>query len=335
MKILTSVLCLLLIGIGIVYHFVTYTPYGRIDFSSAIILRIVNSFGSEKSAFDYTPEEFRETMDGILIRSQRKPEPIYHFEDKKVEWAAGFVPVRIYRPSLNEKLPVILYFHGGGWVSGSIVTHDNFCRRLAKVSSTVVVSVEYSLAPEVKFPIPLEQGYAVLQWLAAGESGLDIDEHKIVLAGDSAGATIAASISMMARDRNGPGIRSQILLYPVTDLSGFKTESHMNFGTGYFLSTESLDWMRGLYLTKPDEAKNPLVSPLLAERHNNLPPALVVTAQFDPLSSEGRAYAQKLKAAGNDCRYVHMPGVLHGFAQSRSKKSNNVLNMIAEICAGL
>ncbi len=105
MKILTSVLCVLLIGIGTVYHFVTYTPYGRIDFSSAIILRIVNSFGSEKSAFDYTPEEFRETMDGILIRSQRKPEPIDHFEDKKVEWAAGFVPVRIYRPSLNKKLP--------------------------------------------------------------------------------------------------------------------------------------------------------------------------------------------------------------------------------------
>ena len=334
-KIMLSLLFVLIVGVSAGYHFVTYTPHGRIDMPMALILRMVNLFGDQKSPYDYTPQEFRKTMDDILLSTQRKQEPIKHVEDRELEWAKGAIPVRIYSPSSEKKLPVILYFHGGAWVSGSLATHDNHCRRLATISNAVVVAVDYSLAPEEKFPTPLEQGYFVLQWLVANAADMDIDINKIIVAGDSAGGTLAAGVCMMARDRNGPDIRYQILLYPVTDLSTFATESHKNFGEGYFLTSESIKWARELYLTDEKQATNPLVSPLLAEKLDDLPPALIVTAQFDPLSSEGRAFDEKLKAAGNYSRNLHVPGVLHGFVQSQSEKASNVLNIIAEICARL
>jgi acetyl esterase len=335
LKIMASVFCALIIGMALGYHFITYTPHGRMDFSYAIVVRIVNYFGSEKKTSDYSPDEFRKRMDGIILRGQKKIEQVNKVEDKEIAWSVGTIPIRIYKHSDNSRLPVIIYFHGGGWASGSIATHDSLCRKLAKVSNTIVLSVGYGLAPEVKFPTPLEQGYAVLQWIVGNAIDLDIDINKIILAGDSAGATIATALCMMSRDRNGPVIRYQILLYPVTDLSSFSTPSHRNFGKGYLLTTESLEWLRGLYLSSDAEKTNPLVSPLLAKNLNNLPPAFIVTAQFDPLNSDGKAYYEMLKAAGNDCRYVNMPGVLHGFMQTESSRAGDVLSMIAQICRSL
>ncbi len=334
-KIMAVVLCVLIIGMPLGYHFITYTPHGRLDLVPGLVVRIVNLFGGDKKTSDYTPEEFRKRMDAILLRGQKKAEEINRVEDTEIAWGAGTIPVRLYKHADTSRGPVIIYFHGGGWASGSIATHDSLCRKLAKVSNTPVLSVGYGLAPEVKFPTPLEQGYAVLQWVAANAADLDIDKDKIILAGDSAGATIATALCLMSRDRNGPDIRQQLLLYPVTDLSGFSSPSYKNFGKGYILTTESIEWLRGLYLNSDAEMTNPLVSPLLAENLDNLPPAFIVTAQFDPLNSDGKAYYEKLKAAGNDCRYVNMPGVLHGFMQTGSSRADDVFSMIAKICSGL
>jgi len=334
-KIMASVFCVLIIGMVLGYHFITYTPHGRLDFVPGIVVRIVNLVGGDKKTSDYSPAEFRKRMDAILLRGQKKIEQVNKVEDKEVAWAAGTIPIRLYKHCDTARVPVIIYFHGGGWASGSIATHDSLCRKLAKSSNTLVLSVEYGLAPEVKFPIPLEQGYAVLQWVVAHAVDLDIDKDKIILAGDSAGATLATALCMMSRDRRGPDIRYQLLLYPVTDLSGFSSLSHKNFGKGYILTTESLEWLRGLYLNSEAEMANPLVSPLLAESLDNLPPAFIVTAQFDPLNSDGKAYYEKLKTAGNDCTYVNMPGVLHGFMQTESSRADDVLSIIAKICSSL
>lgn len=326
------ILCLFILIAGILcaYHFVTYTPYGRIDFSSAIILRLVNFFTDDRSLSDYQPEEFRKRMDEIMFRSQGKLVSIEKVEDIKVPWSNGEIPVRIYRPLSGKILPVILFLHGGGFVSGSLETHENFSRKLAKETSVVVVSVGYSLAPEAKFPTPIEQGYAVLQWIEDNAARLKINPDKIIVVGDSAGGTTAAAIAMKARDLKGPAIALQVLFYPATNISSFDTSSHKKFGKGYFLTQESMEWTKSLYLRSEEDETHPYASPLLAENLTNLPPTLLFTAQFDPLSSEGEEYAEKLTEAGNDCQHIYVKGVLHGFASMNSPKAKKAFQIIAQ-----
>ena len=171
-------MCIIIAGIACIYHFVTYTPYGRIDFSSALVLRMVNFFDDDRNASDYQPEEFRKMMDDIILRSQGKLVSIDKVEDMEVSWSNREIPIRIYRPLPEENLPVIVFLHGGGYVSGSIETHENFCRKLANATSAVVVSVDYSLAPEAKFPTPIEEGYAVLQWIEQNAARLKVNRKK-------------------------------------------------------------------------------------------------------------------------------------------------------------
>ena len=329
-QILVLCLCILILGILCLYHFVTYTPYGRIDFSSALVLRLVNFFADDRSLSDYQPEEFRKMMDEIMFRNQGKLVSIEKVEDMNVPWSNGEIPIRIYRPLLGKILPVILFLHGGGFVSGSLETHENFSRKLAKETSTVVVSVGYSLAPGGKFPTPIEEGYAVLQWIEDNAARLKINQEKIIVAGDSSGGTTAAAIAMKARDLNGPAIALQVLFYPATNISSFDTPSYKKFGKGYFLTKESMEWTKSLYLRSEEDQTNPYASPLLAENLTNLPPTLLFTAQFDPLSSEGEEYAQKLTDAGNDCQHIHVKGVLHGFASMDSPKAKKAFQIIAQ-----
>ena len=329
-QILVVFVCIVIVGMLCVYHFVTYTPYGRIDFSSALVLRLVNFFGDDRSISDYQPEEFRKMMDDIVLRSQGKLVQVENVEDVNVPWPRGEIPIRIYRPSLEENLPVILFFHGGGFVSGSLETHENFSRKLSNETSAVVVSVGYSLAPEAKFPTPIEEGFAVLKWIEHNAALLKINPEKIVLAGDSAGGTMATAISMKARDANGPAIALQVLFYPATNVSSFDTPSHKKFGKGYFLTQESMEWTRNLYLRSEDDQKHPYVSPLLADNLTDLPPTLLFTAQFDPLGSEGEEYAKKLTEAGNDCQYIQVKGVLHGFASTDSPKAKKTFQIISQ-----
>ena len=334
-QILLLCLCIIIAGIACIYHFVTYTPYGRIDFSSALVLRMVNFFGDDRNASDYQPEEFRKMMDDIILRSQGNLVSIDQVEDMTVSWSGREIPIRIYRPLPEENLAVIVFLHGGGYVSGSIETHENFSRKLANATSSVVVSVGYSLAPKAKFPTPIEEGYAVLQWIEQNAARLKINPGKIVVAGDSAGATTATAISMKTRDLNGPAIALQVLFYPATNISDFDTPSHKKFGKGYFLTQESMEWTRNLYLRSEEDQKHPYASPLLADNLTGLPPTLLFTAQFDPLSSEGAEYAQKLTTAGNDCHLVHVKGVLHGFASTSSPKAQKAFQLISQKISAL
>lgn len=330
-RILLICLCIIALGLASIYHFVTYTPYGRIDFSSAVVLRIVNFLNEDRSAFDYKPEEFRRMMDDIMIRNQGKLISIEKVEDRKIPWSNREIPIRVYTPMDKDKLPIILFLHGGGYISGSIETHENLCRKLAKETSAIVVSVGYSLAPEAKFPTPIEEGYAVLNWIEKNAVLLNANQNKIIIAGDSAGATTATAVCMKNRDLSGPAIALQILFYPATDVSSFNTPSHKKFGKGYFLTTESMEWAKSLYLRNEEDVKHPYASPLLADDLTNLPPSIIFTAQFDPISSEGEAYAKKLKEVGNDSQHVHVKGVLHGFASlTNSPKAQEAFKLVAQ-----
>lgn len=225
--------------------------------------------------------------------------------------SADGVPIRVYRPSLAENLPCLVYFHGGGWVIGDLETHDAPCRLLAKESECVVIAVDYRLAPEHPFPAPLDDCYSATEWVARNAVELSINKNKIAVGGDSAGGNLAASVCIKARDESGPGITHQLLIYPVTDIA-MDTESYNTNAEGYLLTRESMVWFWNHYVGDTF-ADNALVSPLKTTDLSNLPTATVLTAEFDPLRDEGEAYGEKLKAAGVTTLIKRYDGFIHGF----------------------
>lgn len=227
---------------------------------------------------------------------------------------AGGVPVRTYRPARADRpAPGIVYFHGGGWVLGDLDTHDGACRFLASELSAVVVSVHYRLAPEHKAPTAAEDAYAAFQEIRRDHVRYGLDPRRIAVSGDSAGGNLSAVVCLLARDRGAPMPAAQGLIYPAVDLRR-SFPSHQTFEKGYFLDGDIMDWFIRQYAS-PDQLTDPIVSPLCAKSHVGLPPAVVVTAGFDPLRDEGRAYADKLEAAGVPTRYRCARGLVHGFAQ--------------------
>jgi acetyl esterase len=226
------------------------------------------------------------------------------------------IPVRIFTPERGEKsnLPVLVYFHGGGWVVGgqSDLDVESTCKFLVDGAGCVVVSVGYRLAPESKFPAAVEDAYATLLWVAANAGELNGDAKRIAVGGDSAGGNIAAAVCLMARDRDGPDIVFQLLVYPVTDHS-FETESYRTCGEGYGLATEEMKWFWNHYLRTPADGENGYASPLRARDLRGLPPALVLTAECDPLRDEGEAYGHRLEEAGVPAKIVRYEGAIHGF----------------------
>jgi acetyl esterase len=223
--------------------------------------------------------------------------------------------VQIVRPSgVEGPLPVIVYYHGGGWVLGDFDTHGRMAREIAVQSRAAVVFVEYARAPEAQFPVALEQCYRAVTWVAEQGSAVGLDAARIAVAGDSAGGNLATAVAMLAVERGGPQIRLQALLYPVTDC-GFTTRSYRDFESGLNLDAPAMRWFWNHYA--PDEAARtqPLASPLRAslDRLNGLPSALVITAECDVLRDEGEAYARKLASAGVPVTAVRFSGVLHAF----------------------
>jgi acetyl esterase len=238
-------------------------------------------------------------------------------EDLSIPGPHGDIPIRIYASERGGFRPALVYFHGGGFVFGNLDTHDAVCRALAKESGAVVISVDYRLAPEHKFPAAVEDSYAATVWVAANAERLGIDARRIAVGGDSAGGNLATVIAMRCRDAGGPALAAQLLIYPVTDSSSFETSSHRELGEGYFLTRAAMEWFTGHYVASADQKRHPEVSPLLAPDLSGLPPALVITAEFDPLRDEGEAYAQRLQQAGVPVTVSRYPGMIHGFVSMR------------------
>lgn len=251
-------------------------------------------------AYTVAPEEARRRVKAL--RSPREPRAMIEVADHVAPAAHGGTPLRLYLPT--ETVPAtILYFHGGGWVTGGIEESDLFARELAAATGCRVVSVGYRLAPEAPFPAAIEDAEAALDWLAA--------DLPVVVMGDSAGGNIATVLAMRARDRGGPAIAAQVLAYPVTD-SGMATDSYRTFADGPLLSARLLEWYWGHYLPDPEARRHPHASPLAGDLAG-LPPAFVLTAENDPLRDEGEAYAQALVAAGTPARSQRYDGQIHGF----------------------
>jgi acetyl esterase len=242
-----------------------------------------------------------------------EPEAVAVVQDRTIPGPDGDVPVRVYRPvEGGDPLPVVVFFHGGGWVICDLDSHDGTCRALANGVDAVVVSVDYRLAPEHKLPCAAEDAYAATQWVADHAEELGADASRLAVAGDSAGGNLAAAVALMARDRGGPAIVFQVLIYPVTDFS-FDTVSYRDNAEGYFLHRASMEWYWRQYLDDDADGANPYASPLRVDDARGLPPGIVLTAEFDPLRDEGEAYGRKLAAAGVPFEVRRYDGVFHGF----------------------
>ena len=240
-------------------------------------------------------------------------EPVHEVTDRHIPGPDGDLPVRIYRPAgTSEPLPTVVYFFGGGWTLGSIDTSDEICRDLANSAPCQVITVGYRLAPEHPFPAAVHDCYAAISWIADNAVELGADRGRLAVAGDSAGGNLAAVVALLARDRGGPGLAAQVLVYPNTDYRG-DTESMRDNDDEALFNRRSVAWYWSQYLTTPEDGLDPLVSPLLAEDLSALPPALVITAEYDPLRDEGERYAERLRAAGVPVVATRYPGMVHGF----------------------
>lgn len=227
----------------------------------------------------------------------------------------GPVPVRHYRPAgarRDEVLPALVYYHGGGWVIGDLDTHDVVCRTLANAARCAVLSVEYRKGPEAPFPAGVEDSFAALQFVARNAAALGTDASRLAVGGDSAGGNLAAVVSLMARDAGGPALALQLLVYPATDQRMGHPTIESN-GVGYLLEKKSMLYFRGHYLPREQDWLDWRASPLLAKDLAGLPPAYVMTAGFDPLLDEGKAYADRMAKAGVAVEYRNYPDMVHGF----------------------
>jgi acetyl esterase len=283
---------------------------GRPDPRIAVMLACMRLLHKEFYDFNISPEANRRNMEreNRLVAGCR--EKVFATADINVR---DGLTVRLYRPSDQSGLPVILFVHGGGWIVGSIATHDNICRKLANRARAIVVSVGYRLAPENKFPAALEDVYTALCWVYSKAASFGGDPGRLAVAGDSAGGNLAAAVCLVTRDRGGPPLRFQALVYPGLDASNLDRESYRLNGQGYYLTRKIIERVTPLYVNEPADVFDPYVSPLLTANFNGLPPGLVITAEFDPLQSEGEAYAARLLESGIPCRAHRYNGMIHGF----------------------
>ncbi len=272
------------------------------------VLKLLKSRDSLEDLTGITPEVVR-----YYYESVSRPGPEVHsVEDKEIQEG---IPIRIYRPKeSSEPLPVIVYFHGGGWVIGSLNTHDETCRSMANAIGVVVVSVDYRLAPEHPFPAAPQDCYAATCWVAENAQELGIDPSRLVVAGDSAGGNLAAVVAQIAREEKKPEIIFQALIYPAVDIDLDRWPSYEENANAPILTTTSMKWFLQHYVGTTLLTNDPLAAPIRAKDFSGLPPCYIATAEFDPLRDEGMAYANVLAEAGVTVEAKCFDGLVHGFS---------------------
>ncbi|MBL8380413.1 MAG: alpha/beta hydrolase [Burkholderiales bacterium] len=249
-------------------------------------------------------------------RAYTQPDaPPTQVRDLKCPGPDGEVPLRLYRPQAaapDAVLPVLVYFHGGGWTIGDLDTHDVLCRQLANTAGIALVSVDYRMGPEHRFPAAVDDSLAATYWVSRNAASMKLDAARLAVGGDSAGGNLAAVVALAARDAGDLPVAYQLLIYPATDMRRGQA-SHTTNGQGYLLTRDTMDYFHDHYIDDVQHDIDPRASPLLAADHARLPPALVLTAGFDPLRDEGMEYAAKLSAAGSKAMYVCFERQIHGF----------------------
>jgi acetyl esterase len=262
--------------------------------------------------YELTIEQAR-AEDLAAIRSAGgDPEPVHHVADRTIPGPGGELPIRIYRPDAEGALPTLVYFFGGGWALGSVDTSDGICRSLTNAAGCMVVTVGYRLAPEHRFPAAVHDCHAAAEWIADNATEIGADPARLAVGGDSAGGNLAAAVTLLARDSGGPDLVGQLLVYPNTDYLADSGSMVDNVDPALFNRT-SVAWYWGHYLAETSDGLDPLASPLRAEKLDGLPPALVITAEFDPLRDQGEEYAHRLAASGVPVESARYDGMVHGF----------------------
>ena len=267
---------------------------------------------------ELTVAEARSALREMTFKLDIEKTDVHKRVERTIPGPNGDIPVRIYWPAAlsgNETLPILVLYHGGGFALGDMDTHENVSRYYAKNGNVIVINVHYRLSPENPFPAGVEDAYAAVAWAAENAGSLGGDKSRIAITGDSAGGNISAVVAQLARERGGPSIAYQLLVYPsVTLRPNSNYASHETYGNGdYFLSRDSLTWLRGMYFEDSEDSKSVLASPILAKDLSGLPPALIITAGYDILRDEGKHYADRLREAGVPVEYKCFETTIHGF----------------------
>lgn len=308
----------------------TTTSHGKLDAMIAVMLKSAKLI-NPSSIKGKSIIEIRNYLDKDASRWSSKPISFSNIKNMTIITNTNKVPVRVYTPEAGKDFPIVIYSHGGSWISGSIDNYDNVCRKLAKYTNAIVISVGYRLAPENPFPAGLNDVYNVLQWTYKNAGSINGDEKHIAVAGDSAGGNLSAAVCLMARDKNNPYITCQVLIYPATNIYELNSKSWSYFSNDLNISKEDMEKFISLYVPKKEDRKSPYASPLLSENLKKLPDALVITAEIDPLHDDGAAYAKKLKEAGNKAEEIQYKGVTHGFINMDriTNKADAAINQIS------
>jgi acetyl esterase len=285
-----------------------------IDPDARLVLDMIAA--AKRPAFEtLTPEEARGFYSAGRTVLQPEPEEVATVRNLTAPGPNGPVPLRLYRASgteLTEKLPVLIYYHGGGWVLGDLDSHDQVCRRFANLTGACVVSVDYRLAPEHRFPAAVADSAAATRWIINNAAALGVDPARVAVGGDSAGGNLAAVMAIMARDMYLPPIGFQLLIYPATDMA-MQTGSVQRVTTGFPLTAATMKWFVDLYLSSPAEVMDWRASPIRAVDLSGTAPAFVLTCTHDPLCDEGIAYARRLEQEGVRVTHLHIGDQMHGF----------------------
>jgi acetyl esterase len=276
--------------------------------------QIVGEFVKSIRVPGYYPPlpELRQQLRTMVMLMDEPAPPLRRIEDIRIPGPGGDIPARVYAPSVGAALPAVAYFHGGGWVQGDLETHHGLCARLAQHANVLVVAVDYRLAPEHKFPAAVDDCIAAYRWIRSHGRDIGIDSNRVAVAGDSAGGNLSAVVSQLAASSGIPVPTCQVLIYPAVDFS-FETNSHRELAEGHVIPRDRVLWYMEQYLRGEADHSDLRASPLRAPSVAGQPPAMIVTAGFDPLRDEGHAYAQKLRQAGVDVVYREYPGQIHAF----------------------